>query len=97
MSLVIDLPRSVEARLETEAQRAGVTVSELISRILAERFPVEPDENAQALQLIEQWIAEAPTDPDQMKEAQEDLQSFQLAINQTRKEAGARPLYPGVE
>ena len=64
---------------------------------VAEKFPVTLDENAQALGLIEQWIAEAPTDPDQVKEAEEDLRSFQRSLNQTRTEAGARLVYPGVE
>ena len=64
---------------------------------VAEKFPVTLDENAQALGLIEQWIAEAPTDPDQVKAAEEDLRSFQRSLNQTRREAGARLVYPGVE
>lgn len=97
MNLVIELPQLVEARLEEEAQKAGVTINELVSRTIAEKFPVELDENTQALRLIEQWIAEAPTDPDQVKEAEEDLRGFQRAINQTRKEAGARLVYPEVE
>ena len=97
MSLVIDLPKPVEARLEEEAQKAGVTVDELVLRTIAERFPVDLDEDAQALRLIEQWIAEAPTDPEQIKEAEEDLREFQRAINQTRKEAGAALVYPGIE
>ncbi len=97
MNFVIDLPQPVEARLEEEAQKAGVTVTALVCRTLIEKFPVVPDENAQALGLIEQWIAEAPTDPDQVKEAEEDLRSFQRSLNQTRTEAGARLVYPGVE
>jgi hypothetical protein len=97
MSLVIDLPPAQETRLQEEAHRAGVTINDLVYQAIAEKFPVEMDENAQALRLIEQWIAEAPTDPDQVKEAQEDLRSFQRSLNQTRTEAGARLVYPGVE
>lgn len=97
MNLVIDLPQPVEARLEEEARKVGVTVDELVQRTIAERFPVGLDENAQALRLIEQWIAEAPTDPEQIKEAEEDLREFQRSINQTRKEAGAGLVYPEVE
>lgn len=97
MSLTIDLPRPMEARLEEEAKKEGVTVVDLVFRTIAERFPVERDEDAQALRLIEQWISEAPTDPDQLREAEEDLREFQQAINQTRKAAGAQPTYPGVE
>ena len=97
MSFVIDLPLAQEARLQEEARRAGVTVNELVSRSVAEKFPVALDESAQALQLIERWIAEAPTDPERLKEAEEDLRGFQRAINETRRESGARLLYPAVE
>ena len=97
MSLTIDLPQPVEARLEQEAQKEGVTINELVYRTITEKFPALLDENAEALRLIEQWIAEAPTDHEQVKAAEEDLREFQLAINQTRKEAGARLVYPGVK
>lgn len=97
MSLIIELPPEQETRLQKEADRAGVTVTQLIYQTLAERFPVEPDENAQSLRLIEQWIAQAPTDPEGLQEAEEDLRTFKQAINRTREEAGARLLYPEAE
>ena len=94
MSLTIDLLPTQEIRINQEAQKAGITVSELVQRALAERFPVISDEDMQALALIEQWISEAPADPHQQREAEEDLREFQNSINQTRHEAGARLLYP---
>jgi hypothetical protein len=97
MTLTINLPPAQEIRLHEEAQKEGVTVNELIERAIAERFPVEVDERAKALALIEQWISEAPTDPEQVKEAEEDLREFQRSLNQTRREAGARIPYPDVE
>ena len=57
-----------------------------------ETKPLDP-----ALALIEEWLSQAPTDPDEIRAAEEDLQAFQKALNQTRKEAGARILYPSVE
>ena len=80
-----------------EARKEGVTMQELVYRTVAEEYPAEPDENTQALRLIEQWIAEAPTDPEQIREAEEDLHEFQRGINQTRREAGARPVYTEAE
>ena len=97
MSVTIDLPERMEARLEEEARKEGVTVNELIYRAIAEKFAVEPDEQVKALQQIEQWLAEAPTDPDQIAAAEADLNEFQRAINHTRQAAGARLAYPGVE
>ena len=96
MALVIDLPPAQETRLRDEASKIGVSPGELISRTIAEKFPVGLDEDAQALRLVEQWISEAPTAPDQIKEAEEDLREFQRAINETRQGAGARILYPDV-
>jgi predicted transcriptional regulator len=97
MSLVIHLPPAQETRLEEEARKNGISVSELVQQALAERFPVLREEDAQALALIEQWIAEAPTDPEEVREAERDLREFQQAVNQTRRSAGARIIYPGIE
>lgn len=97
MTLAIDFAPAQEARLQQEARKAGVSVDELVRRTLAEKFPVLSDEAAQTLRFIEQWIAEAPTDPDELAEAEKDLRELQQALNQTRREAGARLLYPEVE
>jgi hypothetical protein len=94
MAIVVELPHAQELRLQQEARKYGITADELIRRTLVERFPVEADETARALALIDQWILEAPTDPKGQQEAEEDLREFQAAINQTRRIAGARILYP---
>ncbi|MBC7526686.1 MAG: hypothetical protein H7308_03965 [Chthonomonadaceae bacterium] len=96
MTLTINLSPSQETSLHQKAQREGITINALIKRTLGEQFPTLHDENAEALSLIETWIAEVPTDPKAQKEAEEDLIAFQKALNQTRREAGSRPLYPGV-
>lgn len=97
MSLVIKLPVLQEKRIHREAQKAGVSANKLIQRTLAEHFPDDIDEDAKALALVEQWISEAPTTPQQQQEAKDDLIEFQKAINQIRKQAGSRILYPGVK
>ena len=97
MGLVINLPPAQEMRLQKEAQKEGVTVDELVRRAVDEKFPALPDEDVLALELIERWIAEAPADPEQAREAEEDLRTFQRSLNGTRAEAGARLPYPTVE
>ena len=94
MPMTIYLLPGQETQINQEAQKEGITAGELIQRTLAERFPVMSDEDMQALALVEQWISEAPTDPQQQQEAEADLQEFQTSINRTRHEAGARLLYP---
>jgi hypothetical protein len=47
--------------------------------------------------LLKSWIAQAPTDPEEIKAAEEDLREFKRNMNLPRKQAGARLLYPEVE
>jgi hypothetical protein len=63
MSLVIDLPAAQETRLQERRIEQASPSTSLVYQAIAEKFPVEMDENAQALRLIEQWIAEAPYGP----------------------------------
>lgn len=47
-----------------------------------------------ALSLIEDWLAQAPTDATSIREAEEDLAQIQGALNANREQAGARLLFP---
>ena len=47
-----------------------------------------------ALAIIERRLAEAPTDAEEIAQAEADLLEFQQEMNATRREAGARILYP---
>jgi hypothetical protein len=60
----------------------------------------EPKPSAEedpTIALLESWIAEAPTDPDAIREAEEDLLDFKRNMNLPRKETGARLHFPEVE
>ncbi|WP_394793247.1 hypothetical protein [Armatimonas sp.] len=94
MSVTITLTPAQETRLEQEARKSGITVDELVLRTLQEKFPLEADEDVKALQLIEQWLLEAPKTLEDKRAAEADLTTFQQALNQTRRDAGARVLYP---
>jgi hypothetical protein len=54
-------------------------------------------EDDPTIALLESWIAEAPTDPEAIREAEEDLREFKRNMNLPRKESGARLHYPEVE
>lgn len=56
----------------------------------------QTDENAAALALIERRLAQTPTDPKKIQEAEDDLLELQQALNATRREAGSRILYPDI-
>ena len=57
--------------------------------------PISPEDPAIAL--LESWIARAPTDPEMIREAEEDLLEFKRNMNLPRKEIGARLHFPEVE
>ncbi len=61
--------------------------------------PHEPEAKSTdlALALIEEWLSQAPTEAGEIRAAEEDLREFQKALNETRKEAGARILYPSID
>ncbi|MCX6379602.1 MAG: hypothetical protein NT023_09020 [Armatimonadetes bacterium] len=47
--------------------------------------------------LLASWIASAPTTPEAIREAEEDLLEFKRSMNLPRKETGARLHYPEAE
>ncbi|MHB2020762.1 MAG: hypothetical protein ACYCW6_27810 [Candidatus Xenobia bacterium] len=57
---------------------------------------IDPKASA-SIALLNSWIAEAPTDPAAVQEAEEDLREFKRNMNIPRKETGARLHYPEVE
>jgi hypothetical protein len=60
-------------------------------------FEPDPAADDPTVALLESWIAEAPTEPEAIREAEEDLREFKRNMNLPRKEAGARLHYPEVE
>lgn len=105
MHMVIDLPQPVEARIEEEAQKAGVSPIELVTGVVLEKFapaPLNPEEqkllNASSIALLQQWLDESETQsPEEVCQAEEEARQFKRALNIPRKEVGARLLFPEVE
>jgi hypothetical protein len=58
-----------------------------------------PDpQNAASIALLKSWLEEdATNDPEELKQAENELREFKLNMNKPRKEAGARLLYPEAE
>ena len=95
MSYVIDLPQPVEARLEQEAQKAGVSPAELLADVVRKNFGMVVDQeeqkrlNAPSIALLEAWLAEAekPRTAEQEAEAEEDMEDLMRNLNAPRHEA----------
>ena len=104
MSYVIDLPKPVEALLEQEAQRAGVSPSELLADVVRKSFGLTADSNEQirlnspSVALLESWLADAekPRSAEEEAEAEEDMEELMRNLNTPRRESGERLHFPQV-
>lgn len=76
----------------------GATVElKVIEEFAAEDAPLADPKAAASIALLRSWIAQAPTDPEAIREAEEDLREFKKGLNRSRKETGARLHFPEVE
>ena len=98
MSMTIDFSPQEEATVADAARQAGVAPAEYVRKVVKEHLPpatVDSEPNP-FLARLEARLAQAPTDPEKIREAEEDLAEFMRNMNQTRREAGERLLYPEV-
>jgi hypothetical protein len=64
---------------------------------IAKQPSIYTAENDPLMARLEARIAQAPSDPAEIQEAEADLQEFMRNMNVPRKESGTRLLYPEVE
>lgn len=87
-ALLGQLPREKRYRLMEVKERKEPTEQET---------PLADPQAAASIALLKSWIAEAPTDPEEIRAAEEELREFKRNMNLPRKETGARLHYPEVE
>ena len=100
MTLTIELTPEEESRLQALAQQKGIHPAEYARKLVTEQLPAlegKAAENAASIALLEAWLGEAPSGPESLQEAEEDLKEFKHNMNRYRQEAGARLLYPETE
>ena len=92
-----------EARISTVARQIGLAPADYIKKLVAEHLPPLPtasapaidEENAAAIALLQSWMKEEATDdPEEIRQAEEDLNEFLQNLNKNRIESGERPLFP---
>jgi hypothetical protein len=94
MTLTITLTQE-EVRLRAAAQKEGIDPADLVRKLVTEHLPPTPDENAASIALLQSWLEEDATDdPDEVRQAQAELEAFKRALNAERERAGARLIYP---
>lgn len=104
----LELPVNLEAEIRERAASEGIPEAQFLDRLLRAAsglndtavspavHSIDPANDA-SIALLNSWLAEAPTDPEAIREAEEDLAEFMHNINAERKRAGARPVYPEAE
>ena len=102
MSITVEFTPEEEARLRATAQEKGVEVPQLVKDVVARHLldtqdgpPAPPrTKNDPVIALLESWLAEAPTDPEEIRAAQEELNDLLHNLNQNRLATGERPILP---
>lgn len=95
MTLTINLTQEEETRLHTAAQKEGLDPVEFVRKLVTGHLLPAHDENAASIALLQSWLEEDATDnPDEIRQAQEELELFKQAINAERERAGTRRIYP---
>lgn len=95
MTLTINLTPAEERQLRVAAQQEGIAPAELARKLVTEHLPPVSDENAASIALLQSWLEEDATDdPDELRQAEAELETFKQAINAERERAGARRIYP---
>lgn len=109
MTLSIELNPAAERALREEAQRRGIPPSDLARQILERNLPAAaaagtgPAPGSPAAQpgslaaLFARWEEEDRTDdPEEIARREKEWEEFARAMNESRRAAGARLLYPDV-
>ena len=104
MSLVIDLPRSVEDIIEREAQKAGRPPEELVAEVVRKNFasmldsPEPRKQENESIALLRSWLAEANSarTSDELADAEEDMVELMRGLNAPRSETGQRLHFPEI-
>jgi hypothetical protein len=100
--ITLDLTPTEEAQIDAIARQIGLPPAEYVRKLVQENLPpVQPTAalttdagNAAAIALLESWVAEAPTDPEEIRQAEAERSGFLNALNKNRIESGERSLFP---
>ncbi len=63
-----------------------------VNLLLSDKAETGASEKDPLIVLLEQWIAEAPTDPEEIRQAEAEIEEFKQNLNANRLATGDRPL-----
>lgn len=95
--MTLTLSPELEARLQAEAARRGVSPDQLAQSLIAEHLP-KAESGGSLAALFAEWAAEDATDdPEELARRQEEGEEFMRSLARNRKEMegpAARELWP---
>lgn len=101
--ITLDLTPTEEAEITTIARQTGLAPADYLKRLVKEHLPSPSaapapaidEENAAAIAQLQAWKKEeASNNPDEIRQAEADLNELILNLNRNRIESGERPLLP---
>ena len=101
--MTLNVSPHAEARLFDFARQESIEPAALVEKMVhayrptKQTAPIYTADNDPLMAQLAALIAQAPTDPAELQEAEEDLKDFMRNMNAPRRETGARLLYPEVE
>ena len=100
MTLSLNIPQHLEARLREEAARAGLQPADYVPRLIERHLPRDAGAKG-LLELLEKWEADDATDdPAELARREREAEAFMTAMNQSRRDSegpNARIPYPDVD
>jgi hypothetical protein len=107
LAMTVNVSAQVEARLFDFARQEGIDPATLIEKMVAEYRPIKGPPAAKPKQKLtatndplmarlEARIAAAPTDPEAISEAEDDMNELMRNMNASRAATGERIPFPGV-
>ncbi len=89
-------PQQIVKKIERLSSKRRYRVVEVEEPVVQENTSIETM-NQESIALLQSWIADAPTSPEAIREAEEDLLELKRNLNLPRKQTGARLHFPEVE
>ena len=100
--LTIEFSPTEEVRIVALARQTGLAPAEYAKKLVQENLPpakIETEAQASqrraaAIALLESWIEAAPTDPEEIRQAEAERNEFLQNLNKNRLESGESPMFP---
>jgi len=100
MQVTLDIKPEISARLNQAAEDRGLNPATLLENLVTEYLPPVKNEakpkisakSVAVIALLDEWLADAPTSPEEITRAQSEFDALMHNLNRNRLESGESPL-----